>query len=95
MKADYVHKDTLTATDYVDLQKENDLIISYNQQLLKENQQLKIQISDREEVYKELEDNWNDLKEFLETNWKETQDIWFVKIINRMQELERGSSSDE
>lgn len=42
--------------------------------------------------YKE---NWNKLKEWLESNWKESQDIWFVKIINKMQELEQGSDSDE
>lgn len=46
MKADYVHKDTLTSTDYVDLQKENKIIISYNQQLLKENKDLKRQLED-------------------------------------------------
>lgn len=41
MKADYVHKDTLTASDYVELNKNNELLISYNQALLKENQELK------------------------------------------------------
>lgn len=41
MKADYVHKDTLTATDYVELNKNNKLLVSYNQALLKENQDLK------------------------------------------------------
>lgn len=41
MKVDYVHKDTLTATDYVELNKNNELLISYNQALLKENQNLK------------------------------------------------------
>lgn len=41
MKADYVHKDTLTATDYVELNKNNELLMSYNQELLKENKQLK------------------------------------------------------
>lgn len=60
--------------------------------LQQENQQLKIQISAREEVYRKLENNWNKLKEFLENNWKETQDVWFVKIINKMKELERGLS---
>lgn len=39
-------------------------------------------------------DNWNKLKEWLESNWEESQDIWFVKIINKMQELE-GSDSNE
>mgnify|MGYP004635358389 FL=1 len=37
MKANYVHKDTLTATDCVELNKNNELLISYNQALLKEN----------------------------------------------------------
>ncbi len=41
MEANYVHKDTLTATDYVELNKNNELLISYNQALLKENQELK------------------------------------------------------
>lgn len=41
MKADYVHKDTLTATDYVELNKNNELLMSYNQELLKENQKYK------------------------------------------------------
>lgn len=41
MKADYVHKDTLTATDYVELNKNNELLVSYNQALLKENQKYK------------------------------------------------------
>lgn len=30
----------------------------------------------------------NELKEFLENNYKETQDIWYVKIINKIKELE-------
>ena len=42
-----------------------------------------------------LEDNWDKLKEWLESNWEESQDIWFVKIINKMQELEQGSDSNE
>ena len=40
---------------------------------------------------KQLKDNWNKLKEWLESNWEESQDIWFVKIINKMQEIEQGS----
>lgn len=52
MKADYVHKDTLTATDYVELNKNNELLMSYNQELLKENQSLKKQL---EEINKMIE----------------------------------------
>lgn len=58
MKADYVHKDTLTATNYVELQKENELIVSYNQQLLKENKELKKQIEEYKKDIKDL-DNQN------------------------------------
>lgn len=50
MKADYVHKDTLTATDYVELNKNNELLMSYNQALLKENQKLN--------KYKSIVDNF-------------------------------------
>ena len=42
----------------------------------------------------QLEDNWNKLKEWIEGNWIESQDIWFVKIINKMQELEQGSDKE-
>lgn len=44
--------------------------------------------------YKKSKDNWNKLREWLESNWEESQDIWFVKIINKMQELEQGSDSN-
>lgn len=42
----------------------------------------------------QLKDNWNKLKEYLEKNWTESQDIWFVKIINKMQELEQESDKE-
>lgn len=58
--------------------------------LQQENQQLKIQISAREEEYKKLENNWNELKKWLEENWEQSQDIWFIKIINKMYELEES-----
>lgn len=58
MKANYVHKDTLTATDYVNLQKDNELIVSYNQQLLKENNELKKQLEEYKKDIKDL-DNQN------------------------------------
>ena len=40
---------------------------------------------------KQLKANWDKLKEWLESNWEESQDIWFVKIINKMREIEQGS----
>lgn len=72
--------------------------------MLRENQELKNQLEATKEVAlkylkNEIElkeklqqrenKNWNELKEWLEDNWKQSQDIWFVKIINKMQEIER------
>ena len=42
----------------------------------------------------ELQKNWNELKKWLEDNWQESQDIWFVKIIVKMQELESGNNDN-
>jgi len=39
------------------------------------------------------DNNWKELKEFLEKNYKETQDIWYVKIINKMKELENNETT--
>ncbi len=46
------------------------------------------------EENKQLKDNWNKLKKWLEKSWEESQDIWFVKIINKMQELQGGDSNE-
>ena len=43
---------------------------------------------------KQLKDNWDELKEWLEEKWEVSQDIWFVKIINKMKELEKGDIND-
>ena len=47
-----------------------------------------------QEENKQFKDNWDKLKEWLESNWEESQDIWFVKIINKMQEIEQGSDKE-
>ena len=47
--------------DYIDYWT----IVEDNKELSRENQQLKIQISAREEEYRKLETNWNKLKEFM------------------------------
>ena len=52
MKADYVHKDTLTATDYVELNKNNELLMSYNQSLKKQLEELEEEnFNLRENIY--------------------------------------------
>lgn len=39
---------------------------------------------------KKINDNWNKLFNFLEDQWTETQDIWYVKIIEKMKDMQRG-----
>lgn len=39
---------------------------------------------------KKINDNWNRLLNFLEDQWTETQDIWYVKIIEKMKDMQRG-----
>jgi len=61
--------------------------VSYNElerihdYLLTENHKLK-------DKYNKLQSNWNSLREWLENNYEESHDIWYVKIINKMNELE-------
>ena len=77
--------------------------------LLEENKQLKERIAylersnnrredtilEQRQKISDLEDNWNKLKEYLEKSWAESQDIWFVKIINKMQELEGSDNNGQ
>ena len=74
-----------------------DFMIQY-WELLKENKQLKIQISAREEVCNRLESNWNKLKEYL--NYKSERAVGedeyvYDEIYNEMQEMEQVSDSNE
>ena len=138
MEANYVHKDTLTATDYVELNKNYELLVSYNQSLLKENEELKKQLKEWENhlkcskemldiqgqkgnydydeymlglyngmeyiiaLFETREPNYisgKDVKftnnktqqkkfiNFLEDNYKETQDIWYIKILQKYKEI--------
>ena len=84
-----------------------DFMIQY-WKLLKENKQLKIQISAREEVCNRLESNWNKLKEDLIkirqlTFTKYNKNEWenclsfnddILPLIEKMKELERSDSNE-
>ena len=39
--------------------------------------------------YCKLKREKEELRSWLEEHWEQSQDIWFVKIINKMKELER------
>ena len=85
MKVNYVHKDTLTANDYVELNKNNELLISYNQALLKENQELKLELSGYRQAILEDKDMLG-LKEESEGLKKQLEEYKLITI--DYQELE-------
>ena len=86
------------------------ILLKFIEDLQQKNQQLKILISAREEVYRKLEDNWNKLKEYIDkTKFKEFEKSYgkrygktFIQaevivcnmILDKMQKLQ-GSNSDE
>lgn len=72
--------------------------------LEEENNQLKEQLEKKYEkvgtltteiLYEEnskLQSVLKELRSWLEEHWKQSQDIWFVKIINKLNELENKSA---
>lgn len=60
--------------------------------LRQENQQLKIQISAREEEHKKFENNWNELKEYIDKNKLILNNPNILNFYIKMQELEKGKS---
>ena len=89
MKADYVHKDTLTATDYVELNKNNELLMSYNQALLKENKQLKEQLEYLRsgEYYNQLRFENEMLQQVVDTNGVPSEVYDYIDCTHRNTEL--------
>lgn len=87
-------KKTKRSCDFVDL---NEMV----ENLEKENQELKKKIETYEiegyEQNEELDKMSFDIRKyktqqkefmtFLEDNWKETQDIWYIKILNKFKEI--------
>lgn len=85
------------------------ILLKFIEDLQQENQQLRIQISAREEVYRKLEDNWNKLKEYIDkTKFKEFEKSYGKRygktftqaeiivcnmIKDKMKEIERSDSN--
>ena len=72
--------------DYLLTPTESNLLVAYIKQLQQENKQLK--------------DNWNKLKDYIGSEWycfdNESVEFEVAKsILNKMQELEQGSDSNE
>ncbi len=66
-----------------------------NIRLIRTNRRLEEKFNKLQQENKNLKSNWNELKGFLEDNWQKSQDIWFVKIINKMRGIEQGNDNDK
>jgi hypothetical protein len=71
--------------------------IREDKKLLKENEELKKQLeeidytvipnSDIKPLIDKFKTQQKEFIKFLEDNWKETQDIWYIKILNKYKEI--------
>lgn len=55
-------------------------------------------VEELQQENQQLKDNWNKLKDYIKTEIPEdvfTDTEWFVSILDKMQELEQGSDSNE
>lgn len=73
------------AFDYLLTPVENNLLLIYIKELQQENEKL----NHYKKLYQILKREKEELRKWLEEHWEQSQDIWFVKIINKMKELER------
>lgn len=82
------------------VKKENDEWFDYKQRCIDNYEDYADNYIDLEIEYPEdkrylqLQSNWNSLREWLEKNYKESHDIWYVKIINKMNELEKRNENN-
>lgn len=77
--------------------KDQKILYKYIKNSQQKNQQLKIQISAREEEYRKLENNWNKLKGFIVNEIPEEEFVnneYYVSILDKMVELERDVSDE-
>lgn len=86
----YNSKKLLTANDYVELNKNNEILMIYNQTLLKENKELKKQLEEITDYYCEASNiKWKRAKRIIELK---TQQKVFIKYMNScIKELEKES----
>ena len=80
------------------LQQENQKFQERIEYLERSNNRREDTILEQRQEISDLEDNWNKLKEYIKTEIPEDVFIdteWFVSILDKMQELEQGSDSNE
>lgn len=80
------------------LQQDNEKLKERIEYLERSNNRREDTIIEQRQEISDLEDNWNKLKKYIKTEIPEDAFIdteWFVSILDKMQELEQGSDSNE
>lgn len=80
------------------LQQDNEKLKERIEYLERSNNRREDTIIEQRQEISDLEDDWNKLKKYIKTEIPEDAFIdteWFVSILDKMQELEQGSDSNE
>ena len=80
------------------LQQDNEKLKERIEYLERSNNRREDTIIEQRQEISDLEDDWNKLKKYIKTEIPEDVFIdteWFVSILDKMQELEQGSDSNE
>lgn len=80
----------ITQQDYLLNNAEIEHLLYHIDFLKREREQSARDVDMWNKKYNDLFDKWTELRDWLEENWEESQDIWFVKIINKMREISEG-----
>lgn len=83
------------------LEEENEKLKQAERNTYETSQEMLFELTKQNEFLMKRENKLQVLKmknkefiEWLELNWKETQDIWFVKIINKHKEIMNGDDKE-
>jgi len=71
---------------------ENDELISIILDMIKESYKLSELWCDSRGKVRDLETQQKEFIKFLEYNWEQTQDIWYIKILQKYKEITGGKS---
>lgn len=83
----YNSKKLLTANDYVELNKNNEILMIYNQTLLKENKELKKQLEEITDYYCEASNiKWKRAKRIIELKTQQKEFIKYLEDEIKLQE---------
>lgn len=96
-KGELARELTFMNRDYEELQQNNEKLKERIEYLERSNNRREDTILEQRQKISNLEDNWNKLRKYIKTEIPEDVFIdteWFVSILDKMQEIERGEINE-